>query len=121
MISLRENIIEVLMNCYDPEIPLDLWSLGLIYDINISNDEAPKKKVDIVMSLTTPGCSMGQQMANDIKSKVVKLGEVETVDVEITFDPPWNPKMMTDDAREKLGFDAVNSTKKTQKIKTEWD
>ena len=73
MISLRENIVEVLMNCYDPEIPLDLWSLGLIYDISISNDESPKKKVNIIMSLTTPGCSMGQHMADDIKSKLLTI------------------------------------------------
>ena len=61
------------MNCYDPEIPLDLWSLGLIYDISISNDESPKKKVNIIMSLTTPGCSMGQHMADDIKSKLLTI------------------------------------------------
>lgn len=119
--GLRENIIEVLMNCYDPEIPLDLWSLGLIYDVNISKDDTSQKKINIVMSLTTPGCSMGQQMANDIKSKVSELEEVKTVDVEITFDPPWNPKMMTNEARKKLGFDTVNSTKKIQKVETEWD
>ena len=80
-----------------------------------------KKKVQITMSLTTPGCSMGQHMADDIKSKVSKLEEIETVDVDITFDPPWNPNMMTDEARKKIGFDTVTSTKNTQEIETEWD
>ena len=119
--SIKDNIIEVLMSCYDPEIPLDLWSLGLIYDINISDEDTSKKKIQITMSLTTPGCSMGQHMADDIKSKVLKLEEIETVDVDITFDPPWSPDMMTDEARKKIGFDTVTSTKNTQKIETEWD
>lgn len=119
--SIKDNIIEVLMSCYDPEIPLDLWSLGLIYDINISDEDTSKKKIQITMSLTTPGCSMGQHMADDIKSKVSKLEEIETVDVDITFDPPWNPDMMTNEARKKLGFDTVTSTKNTQEIETEWD
>ena len=119
--SIEDKIIEVLMSCYDPEIPLDLWSLGLIYDINISDEDTSKKKIQITMSLTTPGCSMGQHMADDIKSKVLKLEEIETVDVDITFDPPWSPDMMTDEARKKLGFDTVTSTKNTQEIETEWD
>jgi len=114
--TLEKNIIEVLKSCYDPEIPLDLWSLGLIYGINISGNE-----VKIIMSLTTPGCSMGQNMANDIKDKVSRLEEVNQVDVEITFDPPWSPDRMTDEAREKLGFGTINETTKTQKIETEWE
>ena len=119
--DLKKNIIDVLMSCYDPEIPLDLWSLGLIYDIDIIEKDRDKSKVDITMSLTTPGCSMGQNMADDIKSKVSKLDQVESVEVAITFDPPWNPDMMTDDARAKLGFDSVNKTSNSQKIETEWN
>ena len=68
--ELKKNIINVLKSCYDPEIPLDLWSLGLIYDIDIIEGNEDRSKVDITMSLTTPGCSMGQHMADDIKSKV---------------------------------------------------
>ena len=119
--DLKKNIIDVLMSCYDPEIPLDLWSLGLIYDIDIIEEDRDKSKVDITMSLTTPGCSMGQHMAEDIKSKVSKLDQVESVEVVITFDPPWNPDMMTEDARTKLGFDSVNKTSNSKKIETEWD
>ena len=119
--DLKKDIITVLKSCYDPEIPLDLWSLGLIYDIDIIKVNKDKSRVYITMSLTTPGCSMGQQMAEDIKSKVSKLGLVESVEVAITFDPPWNPDMMTEDARTKLGFDSINKTNNSQKIETEWD
>ena len=119
--DLKKSIIDVLMSCYDPEIPLDLWSLGLIYDIDIIKGNKDKSKVNITMSLTTPGCSMGQRMADDIKSKVSKLDQVESVEVAITFDPPWDPDMMTKDARIKLGFDSVKKTNNSQKIETEWD
>ena len=71
--DLKKDIITVLKSCYDPEIPLDLWSLGLIYDIDIVEVNEDKSKIDITMSLTTPGCSMGQHMADDIKSKVCLL------------------------------------------------
>lgn len=119
--ELKKNIIDVLKSCYDPEIPLDLWSLGLIYDIHIIEKDKDKSKVDITMSLTTPGCSMGQQMADDIKSEVSKLDQVGSVKVAITFDPPWNPDMMTEDARTKLGFESIKKTNNSQKIETEWD
>ena len=110
-----------LKSCYDPEIPLDLWSLGLIYNINISDRKESAHDINITMSLTTPGCSMGQHMADDIKEKVSKLEEVNQVHVAITFDPPWNPDLMTDEAREKLGFGSVSQSTKTQKIETEWE
>ncbi len=119
--SLYKNIIETLKTCYDPEIPLDLWSLGLIYDIDISKNASRGNDINITMSLTTPGCSMGQHMADDIKNKVSKLNHVNQVDVKITFDPPWNPEMMTDEARKKLGFDSINKTTETEKIETEWE
>ena len=119
--NLERNIIDVLKSCYDPEIPLDLWSLGLIYDIDIIKVNEDKRRVDITMSLTTPGCSMGQHMADDIKSKVSKLDQVESVVVAITCDPPWDPDMMTEDARTKLGFDNINKSNNSQKIETEWD
>ena len=119
--SLEKKIIEVLKSCHDPEIPLDLWSLGLIYNINISDRKDSGHDINITMSLTTPGCSMGQYMADDIKGKVSKLEEVNQVHVAITFDPPWNPDLMTDEAREKLGFGSVSQSTKTQKIETEWE
>ncbi|MEE2876284.1 MAG: metal-sulfur cluster assembly factor [Candidatus Neomarinimicrobiota bacterium] len=102
----KEKVIEVLKQCYDPEIPIDLWNLGLIYKIDIQEafDEV-KSDINIVMSLTTPGCGMGQHMADDIRNKLEGLDEVNQAFVEITFEPPWTPEKMKEEARSKLGFD----------------
>ena len=110
MKKIDENkIIDVLKNCFDPEIPVDLWSLGLIYDISISNDNA----VSITMTLTTPGCSMGNHMATDIKTKLEKINLINDAHVDITFDPEWKPEMMNDKAKTKLGFSANTSSNDT--------
>ena len=107
MTMVTENeIIDVLKQCFDPEIPVDLWSLGLIYDIKISKNSSGNSDVNIIMTLTTPGCSMGNVMAMDIKSKLEMNDSVNMADVEVSFDPPWTPEMMSDDARDKLGFPA---------------
>ena len=122
--ELKEKIIDLLKQCYDPEIPVDLWSLGLIYNISIKDNQNKKSDVDIIMSLTTPGCSMGQHMADDIKSKVSSLDNIDNVAVSVTFDPPWQPEMMSNEARNKLGFDSsiakTNETNET-KIETKWE
>ena len=100
----KADIITVLKQCYDPEIPVDLWNLGLIYDI-VYNDKSTKPvDVAITMSLTTPGCGMADQMAQDIKQKVEALDGVNQTTVTVTFEPPWKPEMMTGEAKEKLGF-----------------
>ena len=99
----KENIIKVLKKCYDPEIPIDLWNLGLIYNIELND-----KEINITMSLTTPGCTMGQYMADDIKSKLKRISETKTINVEVTFEPPWEPKMMTEEGRKKMGFEPSN-------------
>ena len=70
--DLKEQIIGVLQQCYDPELPVDLWNLGLIYEIGLQEDGIENTNVNITMSLTTPGCGMGQHMANDIKEKVIE-------------------------------------------------
>ena len=124
MAQVKESqVIEVLKQCYDPELPVDLWNLGLIYNIQIqeSYDETTSE-VNIVMSLTTPGCTMGQQMAQDIKNKLESLDEVNQAFVEVTFDPPWNPEMISDEAREKLGV-GVSSPQERQEpnINMEWE
>ena len=103
--DLKEQIISVLQQCYDPELPVDLWNLGLIYEIGLQEDEKGNADVNITMSLTTPGCGMGQHMANDIKEKVSGLDGVENVNVNVTFDPPWNPEMITEDGKKLLGLD----------------
>jgi len=119
--DLKEKIIDVLKQCFDPEIPIDLWNLGLIYDIQFDENSQDKSDVNITMSLTTPGCSMGQFMANDIKTKVTAMDEVADCEVYVTFDPPWKPEMMTDYAREKLGFDPTPVPKQEQKKEVEWE
>ena len=68
--KLKNKIIDILKQCYDPEIPIDLWNLGLIYDIDIQQNDNGISDVKVIMSLTTPGCTMGQHMAEDIKAKV---------------------------------------------------
>jgi metal-sulfur cluster biosynthetic enzyme len=103
MENIRNNVIDVLKQCNDPELPIDLWNLGLIYDLNI-NEKDDKFAVDIIMSLTTPGCTMGQYMIEDIKNKMASIEEISNVNVELTFDPPWNPKMMTEEGKVKLGL-----------------
>ena len=99
------KVIEILKQCYDPELPVDLWNLGLIYNIQIQEayDET-KSDINIVMSLTTPGCTMGDQIAQDIRNKLEALAEVNQAFIEVTFDPPWNPEMITEEAKKKLGL-----------------
>ena len=103
MKNIKNNVIEVLKQCNDPELPIDLWNLGLIYDLRI-NEQDEKYTVDIVMSLTTPGCTMGQYMIDDIKNKMSSIHNISSIDVELTFDPPWNPEMMTEEGKVKLGL-----------------
>ena len=110
----KEKVIEVLKQCYDPEIPIDLWNLGLIYEIIIKENN-----INITMSLTTPGCTMGQYMADDIKSKLENLKNVKDVTVDVVFDPPWQPEMMTDEGRKKLGFEP--SKKQANQDQKEWE
>ena len=118
---MKAKIIDILKQCYDPEIPIDLWNLGLIYDIDITTTENDKNDVKITMSLTTPGCTMGQHMADDIKNKVKALEKINSIEVTVTFDPPWTPEMMTNYAREKLGYDPLKTNNKDQKINVEWE
>ena len=73
------------------------------------------------MSLTTPGCSMGQHMAEDIEAKVSAMQEIGSVDVEVTFNPPWKPEMMTQEAREKLGFDEEINETQQETLETTWE
>ena len=118
---MKTKIIDILKQCYDPEIPIDLWNLGLIYDIDVTTAENDKKDVKITMSLTTPGCTMGQHMADDIKNKVKALEKINNIKVTVTFDPPWTPEMMTDYAREKLGYDPIKTKELDQEINVEWE
>ena len=116
--DINENtIIDVLKQCFDPEIPIDLWNLGLIYKIDILPESNGCNDIYILMTLTTPGCTMGQHMSDDIKSKVESIKGIGKATVEVTFDPPWEPKLMTDEARIKLGF----SEKENANDNTNWE
>ena len=95
----KEEIIKILKKCYDPEIPIDVWNLGLIYDMKIS-----KNVINIIMTLTTPGCTMANHIADNIKNEILKHPNVKDVHIEISFDPIWKPEMITDFGKEKLGL-----------------
>ena len=103
MESMKEKVVNILKKCNDPELPIDLWNLGLIYDLNINENEN-NFDVSILMSLTTPGCTMGQYMMDDMKMKLTTIENIGNIDIELTFDPPWNPEMMTEDGKVKLGL-----------------
>ena len=119
--KLKNKIIDILKQCYDPEIPIDLWNLGLIYGIDVTQNDNGFSDIKVIMSLTTPGCTMGQHMAEDIKAKVSAMQEIDSVDVEVTFDPPWKPEMMTGEAREKLGFDHEVQESQQEQLETTWE
>ncbi|MDR5708765.1 MAG: iron-sulfur cluster assembly protein [Armatimonadota bacterium] len=98
----REEIIEVLRTCYDPEIPVNIWDLGLIYDIQQENG-----RIAIRMTLTALGCPIGPILAEEIRTKLLELPGVEEVEVEIVFSPPWTPERLTEEGRlvlQSMGF-----------------
>ena len=94
----EESVKKALMNVYDPELPVSIVDLGLIYDTKISGNN-----VNLKMTLTTPGCSMGSMIAGQAEMALKEIG-ADNVLIEIIWDPPWNPDMMTDEAKEKLGI-----------------
>lgn len=100
----EEHLWNQMRTCYDPEIPVNIVDLGLVYDCRVSRSDAGENEVDILMTLTAPGCGMGDFLAADVRGKVAKAPNVGKVRVELTFDPPWNPEMMTEAARLETGL-----------------
>ena len=98
--DLKEKIIGEIKKIYDPEIPVNIYELGLIYDVNV-NDE---NMVKILMTLTTPNCPVAESLPQEVKDKVKSLDQVSDVELEMTFDPPWNKELMSDEAKLELGF-----------------
>ena len=98
--SLEDRVHAALRGVYDPEIPVNIHDLGLIYDVRI----APGGKVDIKMTLTAPGCPVAGTMPGMVEHAVAAVDGVGQVDVELVWDPPWNPDMMSEAARLELGF-----------------
>ena len=93
------DVIEKLRECYDPEIPVNIVDLGLIYEIFINPG-----KVDVKMTLTAIGCPMAAEVVEDVRSHLMELPGVNDAGVEIVYDPPWTPERMTEDARWELGM-----------------
>jgi len=96
-----DQVIEALRDVYDPEIPVNVYDLGLIYDLQVSNEN----NVSILMTLTAPGCGMGPYIAQNAEWRIAEVEGVNDVQVEMTFDPPWNPEMVTPEGKILLGID----------------
>ncbi|MBT3301389.1 MAG: DUF59 domain-containing protein [Bacteroidetes bacterium] len=99
--ELEEKIIAALKEVYDPEIPVNIYEIGLIYEFNIKEN----KDVRVLMTLTSPTCPVADSMVEDVKEKVGSIDEINDVEVELTFDPTWDMSMMSLEAKIELGFD----------------
>ena len=98
--ELGKEIVEVLKTIFDPEIPVDIYELGLIYDVFVNEDY----DVKILMTLTTPNCPVAESLPLEVKNKVADIVGVKSAEVEMTFDPPWNKDLMSEEAKLELGF-----------------
>ena len=102
--KLEELVWDQLKTCYDPEIPVNIVDLGLVYLCELEPDADGKSEVKIKMTLTAPGCGMGPVLANDVKTKIESLPGVKQADVEVVFDPVWDRSMMSEAAKLQLGM-----------------
>ena len=98
--ALYDNVVEACRSVYHPEIPVNIYDLGLVYTIDI-NDQ---NEVDLIMTLTAPGCPVAGEMPGWVADAIEPLDGIKTVNVELTFEPPWGMDMMSDEARLELGF-----------------
>lgn len=94
---MKEKIIEVLKKIYDPEIPVNIYDLGLVYDIKVEG-----KNVHILMTLTAPGCPIYKFIKDEVEKKVKEIEEIENCEVEFTFNPPWSPEKITEEGKKEL-------------------
>ena len=98
--ALKRAVIAAISECYDPEIPVNIYELGLIYDVVVSDGG----KVDLLMTLTSPHCPVAEILPQQVKSRVEAVDGVDEVGLELTWDPPWSPDMMSEAAKLELGF-----------------
>ena len=98
--ELNDKIIRAIKTVYDPEIPVDVYELGLIYEIDIKDN----KDVHVLMTLTSPSCPAAESIPSDVKNRIEMIREINDVDVEITFDPPYTSDLMSEEAKLELGF-----------------
>tara|TARA_B100000029_G_scaffold413659_1_gene416779 strand:+ start:313 stop:609 length:297 start_codon:yes stop_codon:yes gene_type:complete len=96
---LKEKVIAEIKKIYDPEIPVNIYELGLIYDININNNE-----VKVKMTLTTPNCPVAESLPKEVKDSIMEIKEVSKVDLDLVWDPPWDKSMMSEAARLELNL-----------------
>ena len=100
ILQIEQDIVLVLKNIYDPEIPVNIYDLGLIYEIDVD----PDGTVTIRMTLTAPNCPVADQLVEDVHNEVAKVKGVKEVNVILTFDPPWDKSMLSEEAMLELGF-----------------
>ena len=98
--EITQRVIDVFKACYDPEIPVDIWELGLIYEINLDEEN----NLNVKMTLTSPSCPVAETLPPEVEDKLRKTEGVKSAKVEITFDPPWEKSMMSEIAQVELGF-----------------
>lgn len=98
--QLEDEVVRTIKTIFDPEIPVDIYELGLIYEIRITEDN----EVTVIMTLTTPNCPSAEELPREVEDKVNAIEEVKKTDVVITFDPPWDKDMMSEEAQLELGF-----------------
>ena len=98
--KLEISVVNALKNVYDPEIPVNVYDLGLIYEVDVKSEQ----EVDITMTLTAPNCPMADIVLNDVETYVKDIQGVEKVNVNLTFDPPWDKNMLSDEAKLELGL-----------------
>lgn len=98
--KIRDEVVEVLCEIYDPEIPVNIYSLGLIYDVEVREDH----NIDITMTLTSPNCPVAETLPVEVEEKVKVIPDVTGAKVEIVFDPPWTKDMMSEEAKLELGM-----------------
>jgi len=99
-LQLESKIIQVLSDIHDPEIPVDIYSLGLIYEVNVDDNN----NVEIVMTLTAPNCPVADSLVEEVRASVAAIKDVKSSKVELTFDPPWDKDMMSEEAQLDLGL-----------------
>ena len=97
---IEEKVLETIKTCYDPEIPVNIYELGLIYEIKVSDGN----DVNVKMTLTSPNCPVAESLPVEVETKIKTIAEVNDAKVEITFDPPWTQEMMSEAAKLELGF-----------------
>jgi len=98
--ELMQRVIEEIKTCYDPEIPVDIWELGLIYELHLDDDDNLK----VVMTLTSPNCPVAESLPAEVENKLKLVAGIKTAQLSLTFEPPWEKEMMSEVAQLELGF-----------------